>query len=74
MRSQKLWFCGQPLGGLLGFGVASYRKLPTGPTVKAAEAGEQPGKAKEGQSRGVFSPPGCSDSSKLHDLGEDEEC
>jgi hypothetical protein len=32
--------------------VASYCKLPTGPTVKAAEAGEQPGKAKVGQSCG----------------------
>ncbi len=46
------------LGMLLGFGVASYRTLLTGPAVEAAGGGAK----KKGEPGGIFSPPGTSDS------------
>src|SRR5260370_10404024 len=49
------------LGGLLGFGVATYRNQLTGLAV-AGEAGEKVAKGGEPKPGGVFFPPGSSDS------------
>jgi arylsulfatase len=48
------------LGGLLGFGVASYRNQWTG-SVARAQSGEKAGKAKDAPPTGIFSPPGTAD-------------
>src|SRR5262245_6832168 len=46
------------LGGLLGFGVASYRSHFTGQAVAGGPEAKKPGEPKPG---GIFSPPGTSD-------------
>jgi arylsulfatase A-like enzyme len=69
MRSQKLQFSAiLLLGGLLGFGVASYRDLLSGPRAVAAEAGEKPAKTKGSQPGGIFSPPGTSETGPVTPL------
>src|SRR5205814_9502271 len=49
------------LGGLLGFGVATYRNQITGPAV-AGEPGGKVAKGGEPKPSGVFFPPGTSES------------